>query len=188
MPRRRISHATGSSGIRMNPRWKGGNLYSGGSHARVRRKRETGEETKREREPKISASLNGDPTALIDAQWINNALTSYLAAASSYSLRSTVNPLSTQGKNTLLQICLTKVIIAIQTKWCRQEGTIQNGNAKKEKLVSPPEGKKAQWACFLGVHLFTPPGYYFTQQPHSLKAIDLQQGVPPSQLLSYKKS
>lgn len=38
---------------------------------------------------KISVSFNSNPTALIDTQWINNVLTSYLAAPSSYILRCT---------------------------------------------------------------------------------------------------
>lgn len=71
------------------------------------------------------------------------------------------------------------------------EGYNTNGSAKEGGKYTRSK-KKDLWWCFLGVLLLTPPGYYFTQQGHSLKDKDLQQGVlpfsPPSQLLTYKKS
>lgn len=191
MPRRRISHATGSSGIRMNPRWKGGVTFTVEVHTPESTVTEKlGEKQKGNESQKSRRGLNGDPTALIDAQWINNTHTSYLAAPSSYSLCSTVKALSLEEENTLLQF-RDKVNNCNANKVMSTEGYNSNSNAKK-KLVSTQEVKKTHLlSCFLGVLLLTPPGYCFTQQGHSLKDIDRKHGVlsffPPSQFLSLKK-
>lgn len=135
MLQRHISHATGWSGMWMTAYWEI-NLYSGccDAHARVCKKKE------KEGRSKLSGSFNSDPTALIDTQWINNALTSYLTAPSSY-----VYTLLHWWicyhvrRKTHFSTFLTKLIIAVQIKQHRENGWNLNAAARtrsKAKLLA----------------------------------------------------
>lgn len=92
MLQQHISHATGRSGMWMTA-YREVTLYSCcyDAHASGKKKRRS----------QLSGSFNRDPSALIDTQWIYNALTSYLAAPLSYNTP-LYQQVSRQEENTLL--------------------------------------------------------------------------------------
>lgn len=88
----------------------------------------------------LSGSFNGDPTALMDTQWINNALTSYLATPSSYVYTLLHWRICYHvRRKTHFSTFVTKLIIAVQIKQHRENGWNSNAVARtrsKSKLLA----------------------------------------------------